>query len=434
MAETNLHSDFNRKDFERYQSGEMSYAEQYRFERRLQDEPAFADAYEGFLLIEKDKVDLSKVVGELDRRLEERIAEKKTRLIPLWFYSAAAGLLISIGAGWLVFFSDKVVTPETKNETRKLKPEKSYLSEKDEVVTISPVPKSERSVGEIKELKREVVVKETGSSEDREGELTTLPKSVAPIEEDKFEAAEPVQSLAVPGSDGGAKYEKGPKIAIRGTLEATPISAPQAAAARKSTLRASHVIKGTVVDEAGQGIPGVTIQKSKNQFVHTDSVGNFSIHAIEGDSLNLVFIGYKPKDLQVGKDDFNAIVLEEDSKSLSEVVVVGYGVQKKRSVTGADVEVKEKKVKESPIPVQGWVAYAAYLKEKTRLSSQKGNVSVSFTVNADGSLSRFQAKGKKSLRDLAIQIIKEGPVWTPFKINGIGVERKAEVEVKFGEE
>lgn len=435
MADTNLHSDFNRKDFECYQSGEMSYAEQYRFERQLQDDPAFADAYEGFLLIEKDKVDLSKVVGELDRRLEERIAEKKTRLIPLWFYSAAAGLLISIGAGWLVFFSDKVVAPETKNETRILKEEKSNG---DEVSTIPKTPKSDELFEEGEELKGEGSLKARGYIKNKEEDLaeqSKVPKSVVPIEEeDNYEVAESVQPLAVPGNEG-AKYKKNPKIVIRGSLEVTPISAAQAATARKSVLRASNLIKGKVVDEAGQGIPGVMIQESKNQFVHTDSAGNFSIHAIEGDSLNLAYIGYQPKDVLVGKDDFNAIVLEEDSKSLNEVVVTGYSTQQKRSVSGAvNVEAKKMKVKESPVPAQGWDSYNAYLVEKAKIARQKGSVTVSFTVNADGSLSNFQAKGKKSLRDLAIQIIKEGPAWVPFKINGIGVERKVEVVVRFGGE
>jgi hypothetical protein len=420
MAESNLHSDFNRFDFERYQSGEMSYAEQYRFERRLQDEPAFADAYEGFLLSEKDKVDLGSVVGKLDRRLEERIAEKKTRLIPLWIYPVAAGLLISVGAGWLAFFSEKIVTPETQNETRVLKPE-------------TPSPKLEELVEEGIVLKREGSVKARSTINRKEKDLVDQSSELqfaVPVEEEvKIGGVESAQPLSSPAK-GAAKYKKSPELlANRGTLEVTPISAPQAGAA-KSALLASSVIKGKVLDEAGEGIPGVMIQDYRNQVVITDSVGNFSIHASEGDSLNLASVGYKRKDLLVGKDNFNAIVLEEDSKSLSEVVVLGYGVQRKRSVAGANVEKKEKEV---PVPAQGLDAYTAYLKGKTRLTSQKGEVSVSFTVSADGSLSQFQAKGKKSLRDLAIQIIKEGPPWAPFKINGIGVERKVEVVVKFGE-
>lgn len=436
MAEANRRNDFNRKDFERYQSGEMSYAEQYSFERRLQDEPAFADAYEGFLLAQKDKVDLTKVVIELDRRLEERIAEKNTRLIPLWFYSAAAGLLISIGASWLVFFSEKVVTPETKNETRILKPE---------TPNSSASPKSEEAFEEIEVVKGEGSVKTRSSSKAQEDELAALPEvsePVTPIEsESKSEVAESTQpqSLAAPDREV-AKYQKSPKVeADRSQFEAAPAAA-RASAAKKSSRRSFEMqspaaIKGKVVNEAGQGIPGVSIQKSKNQFVITDSTGNFSIDAAEGDSLNITFIGYKNINLLVGKEKLGAIVLEEDAKSLGEVVVIGYGAQQKRSVSGAvNVEAKEKKVKESPVPAQGWDIYNSYLEGKARTSSKKAKISVSFTVSADGSLSHFEAKGKKSLRDLAIQIIKEGPAWVPFKVNGIGVERKVEVVVRFGGE
>ena len=72
----------------------------------------------------------------------------------------------------------------------------------------------------------------------------------------------------------------------------------------------------------------------------TDFDGKFSIEANQGDKLIISYIGYKTQEVTVGTSEMYTITLEVDSQELEEVVVVGYGVQKKKLVTGATVEVK----------------------------------------------------------------------------------------------
>ena len=72
----------------------------------------------------------------------------------------------------------------------------------------------------------------------------------------------------------------------------------------------------------------------------TDFDGKFSIEANQGDKLIISYIGYKTQEVTVGTSEMYTIMLEVDSQELEEVVVVGYGVQKKKLVTGATVEVK----------------------------------------------------------------------------------------------
>lgn len=72
----------------------------------------------------------------------------------------------------------------------------------------------------------------------------------------------------------------------------------------------------------------------------TDLDGNFSLNVRPGATLVVSYIGYKTQEVTVGNQPDIAITLKNDEKTLEDVVVVGYGVQKKKLVTGATVEVK----------------------------------------------------------------------------------------------
>jgi len=107
------------------------------------------------------------------------------------------------------------------------------------------------------------------------------------------------------------------------------------------------VIKGTVSDTANAPLPGVAILVKGNETkgTQTDFDGHFSIH-IEKQETTLIFrfLGYKTKEVVVGSQSSIHVVLEEDAQSLDEVVVVGYGTQKKSDVTGAIGQVKSKEL------------------------------------------------------------------------------------------
>ena len=72
----------------------------------------------------------------------------------------------------------------------------------------------------------------------------------------------------------------------------------------------------------------------------TDIDGKFSVNAEQGQTLIFSYIGYQTQEIQVGASSVINVVLKEDTEMLDEVVVVGYGVQKKKLVTGATVQVK----------------------------------------------------------------------------------------------
>jgi TonB-linked SusC/RagA family outer membrane protein len=98
--------------------------------------------------------------------------------------------------------------------------------------------------------------------------------------------------------------------------------------------------KGTVIDENGEAVIGATIADkadAKNATI-TDFDGNFTINVKAGSVIVVSYIGYETQ--EVAARDGMTIKMQPDNKVLDEVVVVGYGVQKKSSVTGAISQVK----------------------------------------------------------------------------------------------
>ncbi len=101
-------------------------------------------------------------------------------------------------------------------------------------------------------------------------------------------------------------------------------------------------ISGVVKDQYGDAVIGATIklEGSKTGTV-TDSDGRFEIKAPKGSTLSFSYVGYVTKTVRIHGDEPSLnVVLEEDNTNLNDVVVVGYGTQKKKLVTGATVQVK----------------------------------------------------------------------------------------------
>lgn len=102
----------------------------------------------------------------------------------------------------------------------------------------------------------------------------------------------------------------------------------------------SKRISGTVSDAMGPVIGANVLEKGTTNGAITDMDGHFELNVRPGAVLVVTFIGYKAQEIVVGDQSVFNITLSEDTEMLDEVVVVGYGVQKKKLVTGATVEVK----------------------------------------------------------------------------------------------
>tara|TARA_R110001599_G_scaffold5737_3_gene28566 strand:- start:21764 stop:24859 length:3096 start_codon:yes stop_codon:yes gene_type:complete len=115
----------------------------------------------------------------------------------------------------------------------------------------------------------------------------------------------------------------------------------------KTDLPAS--ISGTVVDQNNVPIPGATVIVVGTSIgTVTDIDGKFSIEAGSGQVIKISFIGFESEEVIIANQTVINVILQEDMASLEEVVVVGYGVQKKSDLTGAVVRADIEAFKESP--------------------------------------------------------------------------------------
>ena len=114
-----------------------------------------------------------------------------------------------------------------------------------------------------------------------------------------------------------------------------------AAEAPQEVQQATKKITGTVVDASGPVIGASVIEKGKSgNGVITDFDGHFSLNVTPGATIVISYVGYETQEVKVGNQSSFNITLKEDDAVLEEVVVVGYGTQKKKLVTGATVQVK----------------------------------------------------------------------------------------------
>ncbi|MEO5582125.1 MAG: TonB-dependent receptor plug domain-containing protein, partial [Saprospiraceae bacterium] len=149
----------------------------------------------------------------------------------------------------------------------------------------------------------------------------------------------------------------------------------------------SRQISGTVSDGNGSGLPGVTVlQKKSTVGTISDADGNFSLNVANNEAI-LVFnyIGFSTREVLVGTQNQLNVVLVEDITALSEIVVTGYGTQRKSQLTGAISSLSSKEISELPITN---LAQA--------LTGRASGVNVTQSGSKPGSVPKILIRGRRS--------------------------------------
>lgn len=191
------------------------------------------------------------------------------------------------------------------------------------------------------------------------------------------------------------------------------------------------VITGTVTDAAGNPLPGVNIYIKSDPGVGTatDIDGNF-VFDVSNSDVTLVFqmIGYKIQEVHAANQSVIDVVLVEDSKQLEEIVVIGYGTQKKRDLTGAVSQVDAERLEnENPNAVQDIL---------------RGNIAglnVGYSTSAKGG-GDLQVRGKTTLNaGSSPLIVLDGAIYygslvdiNPNDIKSVDVLKDASSAAVFG--
>jgi TonB-linked SusC/RagA family outer membrane protein len=150
-----------------------------------------------------------------------------------------------------------------------------------------------------------------------------------------------------------------------------------------------HILKGTVLDEQGQPIIGATImQKGTKKATVTDLDGHFLLTGVTGPVV-VSYLGYKDQVIKPTDDDIT-VNMKEDAGQLDEVVVTGYGTQKKASLTSAisqikgDEVFKDRSVSSTAVALQGEIPGLTVTRSSTRPGSEGASMQIRGDISING--------------------------------------------------
>ncbi len=300
----------------KYVAGQLSRAEQYVVERAALNDPFVADALAGLMASPNTTDDLA----ELRERLQKRVSPTQTQRLGAWFWASAAAVVVGVGLGW-VYFKIEKNTELTLTVAAPITEEKTLQTE---VIK----PKKEGSLAAIDKPKPQTATLYDNATADEEiivaADDDQIKAEIAPTTE-KVETVSPIMTKAAPMSSVGS-FSKTDSV-----LLATQITA-----------------RGVIRAVDGSVLPGVSVNvEGSGRGVSTDVNGAFLLDKIKmGDRLAFSYVGFDKKEIVVRDSTTQQIVLEEDSKSLNEVVVIRHSSKSKRATKKA-VWKSQKKTKKA---------------------------------------------------------------------------------------
>lgn len=186
-----------------------------------------------------------------------------------------------------------------------------------------------------------------------------------------------------------------------------------------SNLSAQHQkkITGTVLDERGETIIGASIlTKGTTLGTITDIDGNFVLDVNEDATIVISFIGYVPQEITVTGQSVFRVILKENAEMLDEVVVVGYGVMRKKDLTGAVSSVDSKKMQDKPVANIG-----------EALQGRASGVQI-INSGAPGSNVSIRIRGISTINNSEPLLVIDG-VPTDLSLNALNMEDVQTVDV-----
>lgn len=191
-------------------------------------------------------------------------------------------------------------------------------------------------------------------------------------------------------------------------------------ASEASAPQQTRRVRGMVTDPAGEPIIGANITvRGTTMGTITDIDGHFSLEVPVSATLAVSYIGYLTKEIPVGTQSDLRIRLSEDTQNLEEVVVVGYGVQKKSDLTGAVANVKSEKLMERPATTV-----------EQALAGRVAGVNISTNSGRPGGRTSIQIRGYSSINASSTPLyVVDGIVWEGGGLDAINPNDISTIDV-----
>ncbi|GAB6122085.1 SusC/RagA family TonB-linked outer membrane protein [Dysgonomonas termitidis] len=155
-----------------------------------------------------------------------------------------------------------------------------------------------------------------------------------------------------------------------------------------SKTQSRRVVRGLILDSTNEPIIGASISVKGTTFgALTDVDGKFTLQVPEeGEILVVSFIGYKQQEITLGNETYLKIILQPDSKTLDDVIIVGYGVQKKVNLTGAVDQITSEVFENRSVPNVTQALQGAIPNLNIQLTDGKPTRSASYNVRGTTSI------------------------------------------------
>ena len=463
MATDNNIKTFTAADIEKYHKGLLSNKERHDLEKAAMDDPFLADALEGYAVA---GVNAAADIADLKKRLEQRTEEAK--VIPLnkrrtnnfKLFRAAVVIAFVAGAAFLVyqFSGDKNKKDIAQNNAIKKEVVKGTDSvspatnsavpvEGNKTATIS-TPGSKKDDGPV--TTNTIVNKPApviGIQEANGGSAATKEKvddaatskpapvvndmaktydelKIIPIEKNRAErdVLAKQKSKDKPGNALKKEAQYNKTVAGQVTMQEEDKAFRDAAANRKADEQLrnqqSNIFRGRITDVNNVGVPFANVTNAQdNVGTYSDARGYFNL-TYPDSVLNVQVrsIGFENNAVQLRNSvSSTQIVLQDDRKSLSEVVVSNQKPNAAARSRESNIKIEESE------PTDGWDNYDTYLTNnlnvpdefKTKQAASTGSVQVSFEVDKNGEPTNIRVE--KSLCNTcdkeAIRLVKQGPKW-----------------------
>ena len=424
MAKHKKNTGISTEQLRLYASGALSPAEQHQVEKAALQNEQIDDTLEGLQALKAAGIEEQEVLKSLSRQLSQRIKKRERKLVP-FYYASAAALIFAVGLGWWLIRKEEVSEKPTSVIALQqpiLKPEAVQAVESP--LSLPPQLPAVSKPTDVPPTSKPPRAPDAAIIQENEPPLSLL------LEEKKMRVPE-VAAVPEPVQDTqdldtvrvvAAKAKTASK-----TITGAVLSIPRGSA-RKAENVAGFTIRGKVMDAADKtALPGVSLSLiGRGQGVMTDSAGKFVLPNLrKGDKIEIASVGYQSIRITVKDSVLSPILLKEDTRALSETVVVGYA-ENRQNTKGAT-------------PENGWKAYRNYLKTsaktfiKQHLQAPKGRVRIEFSVNTLGETVDFKNVNKADsvLFEEAIRIVKNGGKWNFQFQNGKSEAEKIRLVIHF---
>lgn len=166
----------------------------------------------------------------------------------------------------------------------------------------------------------------------------------------------------------------------------------QAATENVQSVMQARTVKGQILDSKGEAVIGASVKvKGTTVGVISDIDGNFTLNNIDQDAVLIIsYVGYQTQEISLNGKSVLNIVLQEDTELLDEVVVIGYGTQKKASLTSAISQVKgedtfkDRGVNNVAVALQGEVPGLVVTRTSTRPGSEGAEMKIRGDISVNG--------------------------------------------------